>query len=88
MEAWQLSSNQAHTTKSIRAYEPPHSDIGPGWLLLVAGLVVVALTSLSVRPVCRPDGTGVDESGFGVRHEKRGAIWYHCEPWIRRKLTD
>ena len=56
--------------------------------MLIAGLLVAALTSLLARPVCRPDFAGESEYGFGVRHEQRGTVWYHCEPWIRRVMTD
>jgi len=31
---------------------------------------------------------GRNESMLGVRHEKVGAVWYHCEKRIRRVLRD
>ena len=82
-----MSSSRHHTTQSHAAYEPRSEDIQRGWLLVVAGLVVLALAAIAVRPVCRPDQAGATESGFGVRHQQRGTAWYHCEPWVRRLLT-
>lgn len=75
-----------HTTRSHPAYEPRSDGIRRGWLLVVAGLVLTALSAILLHPVCRPDAAGDRESGFGVRHEQRGTTWYHCEPWIRRAL--
>jgi hypothetical protein len=75
-----------HTTQAHAAYDPPNTDVARPWRLLVAGLLLVALVSLSVRSVCRPEVPGANEWGFGVRHEQRGQSWYHCEPWIRRAL--
>ena len=75
-------------TQSQPAYEPENHEVRRGWQLVVAGLLLLALASLSVRSVCLPDRPGARESGFGVRHEQRGTEWYHCEPWIRRVLGD
>ena len=57
-------------------------------MLIVAGLVFTAIAALLLRPTCRPDSAGDRESGFGVRHERRGSQWYYCEPWIRRAIED
>ena len=81
-------SSLRHSTQSNPAYEPPKEGIGRGWRLIVAGLGLLALTSLSLRRVCKPDTAGVSEASFGVRHEQRGQVWYHCEPWIRHVFTD
>mgnify|MGYP003578678023 CR=1 FL=1 len=84
-----MASIRHHTTQTHPAYEPPHDGVRRRWQLVVAALVVVALLALTVRPVCVPDGEGrVDEAGFGVRHERRGTTWYHCEPWIRHVTSD
>jgi hypothetical protein len=77
-----------HTTQAHPAYEPRSQNVGRVWLLLTAGLLLTATASLCLRSVCLPDVPGANESGFGVRHEQRGAVWYHCEPWIRRALGD
>jgi len=77
-----------HTTRPHLAYEPPHDGVRRWWMLLVVGLVLTALAALVVRPICRPDVAGARENGPGVRHERRGALWYHCEPWIRRVFED
>lgn len=84
----QASGVRRHTTQSFPAYEPEKDGLGRGWLLVVAGLVAVALVALAVRPVCAPDETAATHAGFGVRHEQRGTVWYHCEPWVRRALAD
>ena len=78
---------RSHTTQAHAAYEPTHSDVSRPWLLLVAALLLVAVASLSVRPVCLPEVPGANESGFGVRHERHGSSWYHCAPWIRRAFA-
>ena len=83
-----MSGSRHHTTQSQPAYEPPNEGVARRWLLVIAGLLLTAGACLTVRPVCLPDVAGVVESGFGVRHEKHGAAWYHCEPWIRRALAD
>jgi len=77
---------RSHTTQAHAAYEPPHTDVSRPWQLLVAALLVAALASVAVRSVCLPEVPGANESGFGVRHARHGATWYHCEPWIRRVL--
>ena len=78
-----------HTiARPMPAYVPPPSEsVHRRWILLAAALVVTGLTSLSFRQVCQPDTPGVNETGIGVRHERRGTAWFHCEPWIRRVLT-
>jgi hypothetical protein len=78
-----------HTiARPMPAYEPPTDRVRRRWILIVAALVLTGATSLSFKPVCEPDRRGIDESRAGVRHELRGKSWYHCEPWIRRVLTD
>jgi hypothetical protein len=83
-----MSGIRHHTTQSHPAYEPQSKTVGRGWMLLTAGLLLTALAALCLRPVCLLDLPGANESGFGVRHEQRGTVWYHCEPWIRRALGD
>jgi hypothetical protein len=73
-----------HTTRSVPAYDPPHADISRPWQRLVAGLLLAAVLAGAVHPVCLPEARGRNERAAGVRHERRGAVWYHCEPWIRR----
>ena len=80
------SSAQRHTTQPYPAYEPPHAGVPRPWRFLVLGLWLVALASLSLRSVCRPEVPGANERGLGVRHEQRAKSWYHCEPWIRRAI--
>ena len=75
-------------TGSHPAFPPAHHDVGSPWLLLVAGLLVTALGSIVLRPVCLVDLPGARESAVGVRRLKRGDTWYHCEPWIRRVVSD
>ena len=75
-----------HTTQPYPAYEPPRSDVTRPWRILVLGLWFVALAAVLLRPVCRPEVPGAKEWARGVRHERRGKAWYHCEPWIRRAL--
>jgi hypothetical protein len=75
-----------HTTQSHPAYEAPHSGVTRPWQLLVAALLTVAVTAVAAHPVCLPEVAGANERAVGVRHEKRGKVWYHCEPWIRRAL--
>ncbi len=87
-ESLPLSRSLHHTTQSFPAYESPHGDVRPAWRLIVVGLLLVAVASVSLRRVCRPDVPGTSEPRFGVRHEQRGTQWYHCEPWIRRVLAD
>ena len=48
--------------------------------------LVTALVSLSTVRVCTQEVSGANERMLGVRHEKVGNVWYHCEPWIRRAL--
>ena len=77
-----------HTVARPMPAYVPRSDqpVHRRWILLAAALVMTGLTSLSFRPVCEPDAPGANETGAGVRHERRGTAWYHCEPWIRRVL--
>jgi len=79
------TSTRPQTTQSFPAYEP-HADISLAWRLVVAGLLLTGLVSLSSVRVCSQEVPGANESGLGVRHERRGKVWYHCEPWIRRAL--
>ena len=79
---------RSHTTQAHPAYEPAHSNVSRPWQLLIVGLLLVAILSISVRSVCLPEVPGANERGLGVRHERRGAAWYHCQPWIRRVLND
>jgi hypothetical protein len=79
---------QTFTTGSNPAYDPPHNGVERPWLLLVLGLLVMALVSVALRPVCLIDVPGTPEPTSGVRHVKRDGTWYHCEPWIRRTLSD
>ena len=84
-----MSSSVRHSTntQSVPAYQPEHDGIRRGWLFVVAALFALALIAIMLRPVCWPDTAGANETGFGVRHQQRGAGWIHCEPWIRRALT-
>ncbi len=75
-------------TGSDHAVDSPHDGVRSPWLLLVAGLLVAALGAITLRPVCLLDVPGTREPAFGVRHVKRDGTWYHCEPWIRRALSD
>lgn len=72
-----------HTTQAVPTYDPPHADVSRPWQLLVVALLTVAVLAVAVRPVCLPEVSGRNERAAGVRHERRGASWYHCEPWIR-----
>ena len=81
-----MSGSLHQNTQSLPAYDPRDERVGPAWRLVVAGLLLMAVASLSLKSVCRPDTPGAVETGFGVRHEKRGVRWFHCEPWIRRVL--
>ena len=81
------SGVRAHTTQAPTAYEPTHSDVSRPWQLLVVGLLLVAIVAISVRSVCLPEVPGANERGLGVRHQRRGTTWDHCEPWIRRVLS-
>jgi len=74
----------ADTPQVVSAYREPPADISLPWRLLVAGLLLTALVSLSTVRVCRQEVAGANEWMLGVRHEKVGTVWYHCEPWIRR----
>jgi len=80
------SGVRSHTTQAHPAYEPSHSNVARPWQLLIAGLLLVAILSISVRSACLPEVPGANERGLGVRHEQRGATWDHCEPWIRRAV--
>jgi hypothetical protein len=81
-----LPGSLSHTTQSQPAYEPPYEGIRVQWRLLIAALLLTAIAAVSLRQVCHPDVAGANESGMGVRHERHGTIWYHCEPWIHRAL--
>jgi hypothetical protein len=70
------------------AYEPPTPGVRWRWLFVIGALILTALVGLSVRPVCHAAQPNPGETGFGVRHEQRGTLWYHCEPWIRRLLVE
>ena len=83
-----MAPHLRHTTQSHLAYAPEPEGVALRWRLVVAALVGLALLSFAVRPVCAPDGAPTNESAFGVRHERRGTTWYHCEPWVRRALAD
>lgn len=83
-----MSGIHTHTTQTVPAYEPQKQGITRAWLLIVIGLLVAAVGSVSMRRICEPDTGAASEAGFGVRHEQRGTIWYHCEPWIATVLTD
>jgi hypothetical protein len=75
-----------HTTQSVAAYEPPNTDKRLWWFI-VAGLSALALVTPLLRSVCTPDAAmAAFETAAGVRHEQRGTVWYHCEPWIVRAL--
>jgi hypothetical protein len=77
-----------NSTQLYRAYEPPpHADVTRPWRLLVAALLGVAVMAIAAHRVCLPEVAGANERAAGVRHERRGAVWYHCEPWIRRALA-
>ena len=78
---------RSHTTQAHPAYEASHSDVSRPWQLLIVGLLLAAVVSISLRSVCLPEVPGADERGLGVRHQRRGAAWDHCEPWIRRVLS-
>ena len=75
-------------TQASQAYQPEHAGVRGGWRLVIAALFLLAPAVVVLRPVCRPDRVGADEWAFGVRHQKHGAGWLHCEPWIRRVLAD
>jgi hypothetical protein len=82
------ASLRTHTPQVVAAYREPPAGISLPWRLLVAGLLFTGLASLSFVRVCAPDVPGANEWMLGVRHEQRGKMWYHCEPWIRRALRD
>ena len=78
-----------NSTQLYRAYEPPpHTDVTRPWQLLIVGRLLVAIVSIAVRSVCLPEVAGMNERGLGVRHQRRGAGWDHCQPWISRVLRD
>lgn len=77
-----------NTTQAHPAYEPSHSNVTRPWQLLIVGLLLVAIVAVSVRSVCLPEVPGMNERALGVRHQRRGAGWDHCEPWTRRVLRD
>ena len=82
------SGVRSHTTQAHAPYEAANNNISRPWQLLIAGLLLVGVLSISVRSVCLPEVPGANERGLGVRHERRGAAWYHCQPWIRRVLSN
>lgn len=82
------ASVRTHTPQVVSAYRELPETISPSWRLLVAGLLLTGLVSLSFVRVCAQEVPGANEWMRGVRHEKRGKVWYHCEPWIRRVLRD
>jgi hypothetical protein len=82
-----MRHSSQNTTQAHHAYEPPHDGVRRRWRMVIAGLLLTALTCLTLRPVCQPDVAGAGEYGFWIRHEQRGTTWYHCEPWIRRALA-
>ena len=56
---------------------------------LFRALPVAALLAYGDPDVlCAQEVPGANEWMRGVRHEKRGKVWYHCEPWIRQVLRD
>ena len=82
-----MSEHRHHTTQSNPAYRPEDERAWRGWPLVVVGLIAVGVLAIVLKPVCRPEGaTSVEDAGFGVRHEQRGAAWDHCEPWLSRAL--
>ena len=74
-------------TRSQPAYKPTDDRVRRPWIALVAALLIAAVIAVASRPTCRPDEAGANESALGVRHQKRGAVWFHCEPWIRRVVS-
>ena len=80
------ASVRTHTPQVVSAYREPPVGISFAWRLLVAGLLLTALASLLFVRVCVQEVPGTNEWMLGVRHEQRGKVWYHCEPWIRRAL--
>lgn len=77
---------RTQTPQVVSAYRELPADVSLPWRLLVAGLLLTALVSLSTVRVCTQEVAGANEWMLGVRHEQRGKVWYHCEPWIRRVL--
>ena len=82
------ASVRTHTPQVVSAYRELPARVSLPWRLLVAGLLLTGLVSLSSVRVCAQDVPGANEWMLGVRHEKIGKLWYHCEPWIRRALRD
>lgn len=82
------ASGRTHTPQVVSAYPELPADISLPWRLLVAGLLLTGLVSLSAVRVCQLEAPGANEWSISVRHERRGKVWYHCEPWIRRALRD
>lgn len=80
------ASVRTHTPQVVSAYRELPADVSLPWRLLVAGLLLTALVALSTVRVCTQEVQGANEWMLGVRHEQRGKVWYHCEPWIRRVL--
>jgi len=71
---------RTHTPQVVSPYRELPQTISPWWRLLVAGLLLTGLVSLAFVRVCAPEAAGANEWMSGVRHEKRGNVWYHCEP--------
>lgn len=80
------ASVRTHTPQVVSAYRERPAGISLPWRLLVAGLLLTALVSLSTVRVCTQEAPGENEWMLGVRHEKVGKVWYHCEPWFRRVI--
>ena len=77
---------RTHTSQVATAYQEPYGGVSLPWRLLVAGLLLTGLVSLSFVRVCTQEVPGANEWVIGVRHEQHGKVWYHCEQWIRRAL--
>lgn len=81
-------SVRTHTPQVVSAYRELPANVSLPWRLLVTGLLLTALVAFSTVRVCTLEVQGANEWMLGVRHEQRGKVWYHCEPWIRRVLRD
>ena len=65
------ASVRTHTPQVVSAYRELPEGISPSWRLLVAGLLLTGLVSLSFVRVCAQEVPGANEWMRGVRHEKR-----------------